>query len=276
MRTTTPARVDLDALARKMSTDLGTSERRKQDRFAYAPPGIRAELVHPAGERIELPLAPRNLSSTGLSVLKKGYAHTGSIVILDLPRRDGQVRTVEGHVTWCRLVSGTVHELGIRFGKPVSPHVFCSREAMASPFVTRAAQEQAEKRRSARAKVATATGNAIAFSDDPEELGYIAAVLASDGYLTERVTGFATICERAKKLKPQLLVADLDMQSMPAEEALARLRSASKLLNIIGLTWQDPEDAASMARDHNAIVVQKPVPASFAELLANRPKARAA
>ncbi len=60
-------------------------------------------------------VAPRNLSSRGLSVLFGAFIYPQTPCQLSLPKAAGGVLQVQGTLLWCRHVSRTVHEGGIEF-----------------------------------------------------------------------------------------------------------------------------------------------------------------
>ena len=64
-------------------------------------------------------LAPRNISCNGMSLLHGKFVYGGTNCVIGLQALDGQVVPTRGKVIWCRLISGRVHELGVRFDEPV-------------------------------------------------------------------------------------------------------------------------------------------------------------
>ncbi len=64
-------------------------------------------------------LAPRNISCTGMSLLHGKFVYGGTNCVIGLQALDGQVVPTHGKVIWCRLITGRVHELGIRFDEPI-------------------------------------------------------------------------------------------------------------------------------------------------------------
>ncbi len=64
-------------------------------------------------------LAPRNLGRHGISLLHGKFVYGGTNCVVGLQADDGQVVPVRGKVIWCRLITGRVHELGVRFDDPI-------------------------------------------------------------------------------------------------------------------------------------------------------------
>ena len=97
-----------------------TRERRQAPRVPFRL-SVRLGVLlenEPKGRRTYA-LAPRNISCTGISMLHGKFVYGGTNCVVGLPSLDGQVVPTRGKVIWCRLITGRVHELGIRFDGPI-------------------------------------------------------------------------------------------------------------------------------------------------------------
>ncbi|MHC4414182.1 MAG: PilZ domain-containing protein [Planctomycetota bacterium] len=71
-------------------------------------------------------LIPRNISCAGMSLLHGKFVYDGTPCVVGLKTLDGQVVPVRGKIMHCRLITGRVHELGIRFDEPIELGEFAS------------------------------------------------------------------------------------------------------------------------------------------------------
>ncbi|MHC4218003.1 MAG: PilZ domain-containing protein [Planctomycetota bacterium] len=73
-------------------------------------------------------LIPRNISRQGMSLLHGKFVYDGTLCVLGLKALDGQLVPVRGKIVWCRLVTGRIHEIGIRFEEAIDLADFVSQE----------------------------------------------------------------------------------------------------------------------------------------------------
>ena len=108
--------------------------RRDFVRWAFRNVSIPLTVVHPGGSNAVMNVACRNLSSGGIAVLHSAYMHKGTRCFVSLPRADGARMTIEGTIVRCSHVSGTIHELGVQFLKPIDPKQFVALDPFANGF----------------------------------------------------------------------------------------------------------------------------------------------
>lgn len=251
----------MDVVATEATEFRHIVEQRQHPRFSFAQGTTACKLVSPNGETSAQLVLPRNLSAGGVSILKHGFVYEGSSVELVFTRRDGSRRKIDGVATWCRMVRGNLHETGIRFGKYVSPHVYCSREAMSQPF-----SKERHKIACQSSSAKKVGGMALCIAEDAEEAGYMASVLAQDGLVAEKALSLGQGLDRLRQNRYEMVVVDLDIDGVESETVLSRVRAeAARTTTVVGLTWSMPEETEAMAQTHRAIVVQKPVPSSIVE-----------
>jgi CheY-like chemotaxis protein len=94
--------------------------RREFARWPFRQTGVSFALEHPGGSSTALRLACRNLSRGGVSLLHAGYFHTGSRCRIELPKSAGGTTEVRGQVTRCMHRRGTLHEIGVKFDRPIN------------------------------------------------------------------------------------------------------------------------------------------------------------
>lgn len=182
-----------------------------------------------------------------MSFVKYGYMHEGTPVQMMFTRRDGEKRQVDGTVVWCRMVRGNLHEVGVTFGKYVSPHLFCSREAMSQPF-----SKDRKKIASNAKQPKPAEGMAICIGDDAEEIGYIATVLARDGLLTEKAMSFGQGLDRLRQNTYGYVVVDLDIDGFEPADVLLQVCGIASTSRVVGMTWCGPDQTDTFVQENDA------------------------
>jgi CheY-like chemotaxis protein len=89
-------------------------------RWTYRVSSVDLILENSSGSKISLPVATRNISRGGISVLHSSYIHTGCPceIVLQIP--DGKPQTIPGRIIRCAHATGRVHEIGIAFDEQIS------------------------------------------------------------------------------------------------------------------------------------------------------------
>jgi len=84
----------------------------------------------------------RNLSSGGLSFLNSGFLHNGTQCDLQLVTVENSWVDVQATVVRCRLCAGNLHEISVKFDKPVDERQFVSAELGAKILLVDDANDQ--------------------------------------------------------------------------------------------------------------------------------------
>lgn len=104
-------------------------------RWPYPHPSIPLRIFQSgASSPTELRLAGRNLSNGGISLLHSSFMHTGAKVEVLLTRPGGKPQPFPGTVTRCTHVKGVIHQLGIKFDKPITAKDFVKTDAFSECF----------------------------------------------------------------------------------------------------------------------------------------------
>jgi hypothetical protein len=113
-------RAILTQLERDAQDPTGRDKRRDQRKRYRAMMTLLIKMLHPGGTRITYLVRTRNLSNTGLGFLHGGYLHSGTRCTLALTALDGTPCPISGKIVRCRHLQGKVHEVGIRFERPIN------------------------------------------------------------------------------------------------------------------------------------------------------------
>lgn len=89
-------------------------------RWSYPVEAVQLTISHNAGNKVTLPVATRNISRGGISVLHSSFVHNNTPVEITLQIPDGSTLNTTGRVVRCNHLLGRVHEIGIKFDQQIS------------------------------------------------------------------------------------------------------------------------------------------------------------
>jgi CheY-like chemotaxis protein len=125
----------LEALTAAMdSKGAGHDQRRRFVRLPFRKLTVDMRINHPGGTAITFPVACRNVSCGGMSILHNTYLYPNSTCVVMLPRVKGGVAAIPGVIVRCAHVQGMVHEVSIRFDKQIQAEEFVERDPLSSQF----------------------------------------------------------------------------------------------------------------------------------------------
>lgn len=100
--------------------EAGGAPGRRYARRNFRQARLPMQVSQAGGHIATFPVACRNISRTGMSVLHSAYIHTGTRCTLVLPGARGETHTVTGAVVRCQHRRGMIHEIGVLFDHPVN------------------------------------------------------------------------------------------------------------------------------------------------------------
>ncbi|MCB9845837.1 MAG: response regulator [Phycisphaeraceae bacterium] len=112
----------------------GMGSAREFVRWGLAVQTVHMKFRQPGGADSIVRVASRNLSRGGMAVLHNAYLHPGSpcaVVLTHL--RDGPT-LIEGYVVRCQHRRGMVHEVGIKFNRPISVRDYVPLDSFSNCF----------------------------------------------------------------------------------------------------------------------------------------------
>lgn len=130
---------DLNRLLTDMDASTpGKHPQRAFIRWAFHKAALRVEMRQPSGTISDLHYACRNVSGTGLCLLHNSYVHEGTTCTVHMPTLAGGTSPIPGKIVRCRHVRGLVHELGVKFTKPINIRDFVTLDATKGAFTLEA------------------------------------------------------------------------------------------------------------------------------------------
>lgn len=110
------------------------SPRRDFVRWSFQAISVPLTVTYAGGTTATMHVACRDLSAGGIGILHSAYMHVGTVCSVALRTVHGQLRTIDGRVVRCVHVSGTIHEIGVKFDKPIETKDFVQLDPFANGF----------------------------------------------------------------------------------------------------------------------------------------------
>lgn len=110
----------LDEIDAQSPSGGGDAPGRRFVRRPFRQARLPMQIRQPGGHTATFPVACRNISRTGVSVLHSAFIHPGTRCTLLLPSARGEPVTVTGAVVRCQHRRGMVHEVGVAFDGPIN------------------------------------------------------------------------------------------------------------------------------------------------------------
>lgn len=225
---------ELDALLDDLDKNLPEEAKRRRQfvRRPFRRSTIRMFIFPVGGPRLEIKVACRNISAGGMSVLHSAYLHLGTKVSVFLPHLAlGEVEQT-GHLCRGCHVSGMIHELGVKFDKPIKVSEFVRQNPFEDTFSLENVEPEQLK------------GTLVYVEDSPLDQRIVKHFL-NHTHLRLRV---AQTPEEGLKLIYEgcdLVLTDYDMPAMTGVQLVERIRSEGIDIPVIMAT----SDTSVVVRD---------------------------
>jgi len=202
----------------------------------------------PGDQAVTFPVACRNISCTGISVLHSAFIHPGTPCTLVLPSACGDPVTVTGTVVRCQHLRGMVHEVGVAFDNPIDLHNVLGLERVGDWFSLE------------RIDPGELTGTLLCVDDCAVDRQLIRYHLQDTSLLITSAEDSLTGLAKASTGFDIILCA-YHMPVLDGPSFVEQLRSRGITTPVI-LLAHDADDAASQRLSHlsNVALLIKPVP----------------
>ncbi|MCI0632060.1 MAG: PilZ domain-containing protein [Phycisphaerales bacterium] len=121
----------LDDFALRQLKGDGSPARRVHPRYRYRHVDVRLILSHSGGRQTFYPVCMRNISAGGLAFLDNKALMPETNCRFMLPAVDKKLYPVDGLARSCRLVEGSIYEVGVEFIEPVDLSLFVGADSAA-------------------------------------------------------------------------------------------------------------------------------------------------
>lgn len=157
----------------------------------------------------------RDLSDSGLSFLHGAYLHTGNKCVIQMTTIHGMWQNVPGEIVRCDYVASGVHEVGVRFLKPIDASEFCA-EAL-------------------RCRV-------LIVDDNKAIIKFVELILSRLNAECDSATDGETAIELATSNVYDLILLDMEMPGISGFETVKRLRDKGYTGTVVAATGMDRPD----------------------------------
>lgn len=213
--------------------------RRRASRIPYRRLDLPARIFHPGGTVAFKTVATRNLSATGMGFLYTGFLHLGTRVELMVNRLAGGEDLIAGTVIFCGHVTGTFHQVGVRFERKISPNVYVDRETL-------------ERHEGAGLPPTTLGGNVLHVDESEVERKLMAHYLKPTKVTLTSVATADLAVAAVRAAAFDLVLCEINQASMPGEKLLAALRDAGYAGRFIVVTSETSVERLRAVRQAGA------------------------
>lgn len=204
----------LDSLDAMSGGASNGSIHRTHLRWPFRIISVEVELTHPGGGRVRIKMVCRNISSGGVGLLHNAFVHVGSPCRVFLPHPERRNDAIEGTVARCRHVAGVIHDLGVKFSKPIHVRDYIRPDAFTQFF----SMEKVDPEK--------LTGCILYVEDNPMEQMIVRHYLRH----TQLRVRTASTCEEARKLAGEgcdLILSDYHLPDGNGAALAEQLRTAN-------------------------------------------------
>lgn len=187
-----------------------------------------AELTieHDNGSSVMIPVATRNLSRGGISVLHSAYVYPDSRCHIRVIPESGEPLSVRGRVMRCNHIGGKVHEVGIRFDEQISTKDLLDLDPMQGAYSLEAIEPE------------RLLGTVLVLSASDLDRQLVTKFLEDTSLTIDTVTDAEAAVERAQK-GVELLLADDHIAGESGAEIISRIRGEGIDAPILVMTADD-------------------------------------
>jgi CheY-like chemotaxis protein len=224
--------------------------RRKHARYAHVCRDIQFKVVQPGGGTTDRLVICRDLAAGGVQVLYPGYLYNGSLVQIELRKRQGGVELIHGEVKNCRHVHASWHAVGIKFKERIFPQLFLSQSM----------QSDAANDEPAKIDVARLKGSLLLIDDQMMDRNLFVHLLKGSSLrVTEAASAEEAVVLVARSMASDqdktaqatvafdLIVCDLNLGNVPGETAILQIREKGYKGPIVVMTAETSPDRITAA-----------------------------
>ncbi len=220
--------------------------RRGMPRMPFRRTHVAVTITQPAGGTISCTVPTRDLSAGGLSFIYWGFLYKGSHIQCILTRTGGAADLIESQVTWCKLLGGGNHLIGVRFRDAIQPELYLTLQD--GPVRAKAFDP-----RNLTGKVLVVTSNAL----ERNLLSHYLKQTQIEFVCVDQPDLAVEICSRQTF---DLLLCDLDFDGNEAERAIVAMRMGGFDGSLLALTAESDLGSHKKSREAGAAaILRKPL-----------------
>lgn len=241
---------ELTALLDRLDADAGAATPRRQSRrLEYRRPAVPIVIRTDMGARAAVSVATRNLSRGGLSFLHSAYMHvkTAVVAILKHPVK-GDV-PIPGAVVRCRHIERHIHEVGVRFIKPIDVRDFLDIDLIGAQYSLEVADPSLIR------------GKLLLVADDQFDRALLKHYLEPTNVHIVVADSSVDAVRSALAGEPDVVLTDYDLGSCTAVELVNELRTGGMRAPVIVMSADLSTNTRKRVRDARIdAFLPKPIP----------------
>jgi len=220
------------------TTDWGSPDR-EFARSSYRVNAVELVIEHGTGNRVTLPVATRNISRGGISILHSAYIHTNTPceIILNVP--DGKQQSISGKVVRCAHLSGRIHDVGITFNEQISTKDLLGLDPLNEAYSLE------------RVEPARLHGSILLLTTSDLDRDLLLMFLEDTNLAINTADTIENAVTRLQK-GCDLVIADYHLGTRTAPEFILAMREAGSDIPVVVLTSDKSEAAIDAIRESGA------------------------
>lgn len=240
---------DLHALLEQFdqSQTVNNHPDREFVRWSYRVMAVDLIIEQSAGSKVTLPVATRNISKGGISILHSAYIHEGTPCVINLKLPGKVTQSIPGKVVRCAHATGRVHEVGIAFSAQISTKDLLGLDPLSEAY----SLERVEPDR--------LHGSVLIVTSSDMDREILLVFLEETNLILNTADSIESAIKRATK-GCDLIIADYHIGEELGPALIKSLREAGLDMPVVMMTSDKSESALKAIRDAEAAgILSKPV-----------------
>ena len=215
-------------------------------RWSYQVEAVSLVIEHGSGNTVTLPVATRNISRGGISVLHSAFVYTDTPVSIILKSPGGAPLTVGGVVMRCSHLTGRIHEIGIKFDEQISTKDLLGHDPLNEAYSLE------------RVDPARLHGSVLIVTVSDLDRDLMLMFLEDTNLVINTADTIENAVSRAQK-GCELIIADFHLGTKTAPELILALSEAGCDMPVVVLTADKSDAALKVIREASAAgILSKP------------------
>lgn len=215
----------LEGVVKKLDIPLPKDTKLKRGFVRWPFPEANLELLVlcSGGGTTSVRVAARNLSCGGIGILHRSFLHPKTRVRVRLRSISAGMVEINGAISRCTFKGGVLHDIGIRFDKPIDIHEFSSPDLFDERYTLETISPE------------EIAGNVLCIEDSPMDAKLVKHFLRATKVSLTVATSCAEALARVKR-DIAVILCDYHLPDADAPEIVRRLREAGATAPIIVVT----------------------------------------
>ena len=216
-------------------------------RWAFRVGAVELTVQHTTGSKVTLPVATRNISRGGISILHAAFIHVDTPCQIALKVPGGKTQRIQGKIVRCAHIEGRVHEVGIAFDEQISTKDLLGLDPLNEAYSLE------------RVEPDHLHGSVLVVTPTDLDRDLILMFLEETQLALSTADNIENALARAEK-GCELIIADYHLGEETGVQLISALREAGSDMPVIIMTSDKSESALDAIREAKASgILSKPV-----------------